>query len=178
MHSHGPLLRFLLLCGTRIQETQLAQWSDIDFKKKRWNIPAQNTKSHRAHWIALPPLALDVLNTLPRGDGNVFPKRTATGVQSWLKRWCEREKIIPAFSPHDLRRTLATRMNELGIAPHVVEAILNHKLQGVAGIYNRSQYEIDRVEAQTKWSKELARLSSGMSKTSGTPKRRATSKRS
>jgi hypothetical protein len=52
-------------------------------------------------------------------------------VQAWLRRRREREEIEPAFTPHDLRRTFATRLSNLGVMPHIVEKILNHTLQGV-----------------------------------------------
>jgi integrase len=83
---------------------------------------------------------------------------TATGVQSWLKRWCEREGIHPTFTPHDLRRTAATRMNSIGVAPHVVEKILNHSVQGLMATYNRADYAKERMDAQEKWARSLVHL--------------------
>ena len=47
---------------------------------------------------------------------------------------------IPHWVPHDLRRTAATQMADLGVLPHVVEKILNHTMQGVMGVYNRHDY--------------------------------------
>jgi integrase len=80
-------------------------------------------------------------------------------VQSWLRRWCEREKIAaPAFTPHDLRRTAATRLNTLGVMPHVVEKILNHTMQGVMATYNRAEYERERIDAMQRWADELDRI--------------------
>lgn len=154
----GNLVRFLLVGGQRITETQLARWDEIDLQKRVWSIPAERTKSHRAHWVSLPPLAVDVLNALPRSDNNVFRNRTANGTQTWLREFCKREAIVPAFTPHDLRRTVATRMNELGVAPHVVEKIMNHAMAGVMRIYNRAQYEAERIEGQAKWAKSLSVL--------------------
>ncbi len=51
---------------------------------------------------------------------------------------------MPAWRLHDLRRTCATGMSELGVAPHVVESALNHVSgfrAGVAGMYNHAKYE-------------------------------------
>lgn len=154
--SHTPLLRFLLLTGQRIGEAQGAQWGDV--KGDRWIIPAANSKNRRAHWVSLSRQAMAVLRDRPADRAHLFAERSATATQAWVKRWCERNKIDPAFTPHDLRRTMATRMNDLGVAPHVVEKILNHTMQGVMAIYNRAEYAEEREKAMILWGKELAKI--------------------
>ena len=62
------------------------------------------------------------------------------------------------FSPHDFRRTARTHLEALGIAPHVAERCLNHKLRGVVGIYNRHDYFEERKEALQKWADLLCSL--------------------
>ena len=64
---------------------------------------------------------------------------------------------------HDLRRTMVTMMNEeLGIAPHVIEAVVNHvsglAKAGVVGVCNRALYLDDRRRALTVWSQYLTKL--------------------
>jgi integrase len=103
-------------------------------------------------------LALSVLDALPRNGENIFARTGNTSVQAWTSRFCEREKIIPAFTPHDLRRTAATRCGDLGVAPHVVEKLLNHRMQGVMAAYNRAEYEGERVAATQAWATELERI--------------------
>ena len=91
-------------------------------------------------------------------------------VRLWLRR---RPTTLPAdprvmshalrrlkmtFTPHDLRRTFATQLAELGVAPHVVEKLLNHQMTGVMAVYNRAKYWPDRVAAQKLWGRTLARL--------------------
>jgi integrase len=154
--QHVPLLQFLLLTGQRIGEAQRATWANV--RADRWHIPAEHAKNDRAHWCALSRQALTLLAGVNRGRELVFGTATDTGVQAWVRRWCEREKISPAFTPHDLRRTCATRLNSLGIMPHVVEKILNHTMQGVMAVYNRAEYESERVEAMQRWADELDRL--------------------
>ena len=63
-----------------------------------------------------------------------------------------------SFTPHDLRRTFATRVNELKVGPHVVEKILNHKMSGVMAVYNQADYEDERVVAMQLWADELQRI--------------------
>jgi integrase len=154
--QHLPLLRFLLLTGQRIGEAQRATWSHV--RGDRWHIPAEHSKNGRAHWVALSRQVLALLRGQDSGRELVFGTATDTGVQAWLRRWCEREEIEPAFTPHDLRRTFATRLNTQGIAPHVVEKTLNHRMEGVMAVYNRAEYETERVEAMQRWADELDRI--------------------
>ncbi|MBL2624453.1 integrase, partial [Klebsiella pneumoniae] len=57
-----------------------------------------------------------------------------------------------------LRRTLATHMNNMGIAPHVVEQLLGHSMPGVMAIYNRSLYLPEKLDALNKWYDRLELL--------------------
>jgi integrase len=62
--------------------------------------------------------------------------------------------LLAPWTLHDIRRTVATRLADLGVLRHVIEAILNHvsgHKAGVAGIYNRSTYAAETREALTKW---------------------------
>ena len=154
--QNTPLLRFLMLTAQRIGETQLAEWSMLN--GPRWDIPPEITKNGKPHWCALSRQALALLETQDKGRDLIFGTVTNTGVQAWLRRWCEREKITPAFTPHDLRRTAATRMNELGVAPHVVEKILNHSMQGVMAVYNKAEYAEERAAAMQTWADALERI--------------------
>jgi integrase len=157
--QHVPLLRFLLLTGQRIGEAQRAPWTNV--RGNRWHIPSEHSKNHRAHWVALSREALAALRGQSDTRELIFGTATDTGVQAWLRRWCEREDIAPAFTPHDLRRTFATRLNSLGVMPHIVEKILNHTLQGVMAVYNRAEYEAERVESMQRWADEITRLLRG-----------------
>jgi integrase len=154
--AHTPLLRFLLLTGQRIGEAQRARWSHVH--DDRWHIPKEHSKNHRAHWVALSHQALALLRGQDQSRELVFGTATDTGVQAWLRRWCERERISPAFRPHDLRRTCATRLNTLGVLPHIAEKILNHTMQGVMAVYNRAEYEAERIEAMQRWGNDLDRI--------------------
>jgi hypothetical protein len=60
----------------------------------------------------------------------------------------------PAWALHDIRRTVATGMAEIGVQPHVIEAVLNHvsgHKAGVAGVYNRASYAGEMAAALDKW---------------------------
>jgi integrase len=155
-HRHGDLLRYLLLTGARIGEAQKARWEHI--VGDRWTIPREHSKNKRAHWVPLPGQALAILERQDRDRQLVFGITSDTAVQAWLRRWCEAKKIDPAFVPHDCRRTFATRLNELGVAPHVVEKMLNHTLPGVMAVYNRAEYTAERIAAAQQWADALDQL--------------------
>jgi hypothetical protein len=59
---------------------------------------------------------------------------------------------------HDLRRSVATGMADIGIQPHIIEAVLNHvsgHKGGIAGIYNRAQYATEKAHALARWDEHL-----------------------
>src|SRR5262249_44815133 len=96
----------------------------------------------------------------------VFGASGSSGFSGWSR--C-RERLdealgIPPWTIHDLRRSAATHMAEIGIEPHIVEAILNHvsgHKGGVAGIYNRAAYETKKVTALARWAKHVAAIVEG-----------------
>lgn len=147
-HHYGALLRFLLLTGLRISEAQNAKLEHLDGDKL--HIP--ENKSARPHWVFVSPLAR---KQITNKTGHLFDDRSATAIQGWLKR------RNTGWTPHDLRRTFATRIAGLGVAPHVVEKMLNHSLGGVMAIYNRNDYEPERIAATKAWEKEIGRITGG-----------------
>ena len=71
---------------------------------------------------------------------------------------------IAPFTWHDLRRSVASGMAALGIAPHVIESILNHRsgvISGVARIYNRHDFRAEKAHALATWAAHLDRLEHG-----------------
>jgi integrase len=71
---------------------------------------------------------------------------------------------LPPWTLHDLRRTAVTGMAELGVAPHVVEAVVNHvsgHKGGIAGVYNRATYAAEKREALQRWADHVERLAAG-----------------
>lgn len=136
--ENARLCRFLLLTGVRIGEAQNAAPEATD--SHMWHIPAEFSKNGDAHWVYLTNTAKTQLE-----DGGF--NQTPTTVQAWLRRWCDKHEISPRFTPHDLRRTVSTRLNDAGIEPYVVEKLLNHRMQGVMAVYNRAEYAEQRIKA-------------------------------
>jgi integrase len=83
---------------------------------------------------------------------------------AWSKSKAILDRRLHGMAPyrlHDLRRSAATHMAELGVFPHIIEAILNHvsgHKSGVAGIYNRARYEGEMRTALQKWGDYVTKL--------------------
>jgi integrase len=119
-----------------------------------WWLPASRAKSKRLQKVYLSPFARRILAYSvelygPRPFG--FHHRT-------LSQATARLKFDPPFTPHDFRRTMATRLSDLGVAPHVVEKLLNHKMAGVMAVYNQAEYLPERRAAWRLWGVTLAKL--------------------
>src|SRR5262249_56551431 len=90
----------------------------------------------------------------------VFGRDDRHGFRGWAfsKARLDGRAAIPAWRIHDLRRTAATGMIDLGIQPHIVEAVLNHvsgHRSGVAGIYNRATSATGKREALERWAEHV-----------------------
>jgi integrase len=155
--DHGRIVRLLALTGCRRQEVGGMAWSELDLERGAWTIPAARTKNARAHELPLPPLALSIIESVPRmvSREQLFGVR-GSGFTRWSasKRELDERAGVAEWHLHDLRRTTATRMADLKVQPHIIEAVLNHHSghrAGVAGIYNRSVYTNEVRAALALW---------------------------
>src|SRR5262249_18385516 len=172
-HSLGDdrfsnIVRLLLLTGQRRSEIGKLQWSEIDFARKLIVLTPERTKNSRTHELPLSAQALAILAGMPRRADFLFGKR---GFSDWsgAKHELDQRLHIADWHLHDLRRTAATQMAELGIQPHIIEAVLNHvsgHKGGVAGIYNRARYADAMRDALQKWADHVEALIVGTRKQS------------
>lgn len=144
-------LGLVMLTGQRSSEVLSLKPSAID-DQHWWYL--QTTKAGRPHKVYLtrPARALLHIATKYFGDNPFGNDHRAL---SHAVRRILPAVGIPHFTPHDLRRTMATRLADVGIAPYVVEKMLNHQMEGVMSIYNRSEYMIERKAAWEKWAEIL-----------------------
>jgi integrase len=162
-YPFGTLVQLLLLTAQRRNEVALMRWQDIDEAGGVWAIPAEVAKNGKPHLVPLSHLALARLASVPRLHASlVFPARgndtTTFSGFSKLKAKTDQLSSITGWTLHDLRRSAATHMGRLGVAPHVVERILNHEsgsFRGVAGVYNRFHYLPEMREALERWAKHI-----------------------
>jgi integrase len=173
----GPLCKLLLLTGCRLSEIARMSRVELSDDLATLRLPGERTKNSLPHDVPLPPLAREILNGLPQfpGCGFVFSTAGKTPVAGFSKyktrldaaMLAEAKKEngkIPPWRLHDLRRTCATGMAGIGIAPHVIEAVLNHisgAKASVAGTYNREAYEPEKRAALLRWSQHVQGLVSG-----------------
>ncbi|CAN1519359.1 XerC Integrase [Burkholderiaceae bacterium] len=138
--GHKGILQFILLTGCRIGEVRNGY-----FDGDEWVIEEKHSKNKRAHRIHLTKLAQTVYETHCYTDD---------AVTIALRNWRFKHGITDAWTPHDLRRTFATRIAGIpNMGLHIVEKLLNHKLQGVLSVYNKHDYEPERKAALETWSK-------------------------
>ena len=152
-------LRLVLVLAQRPGEIAAMQWEEID-SENVWTIP--ETKSGRTHRVPLSPLAIELLNSLPRkADGPVFPSPLDPREsirRSALARLLNRGRAIlgmERFTPHDLRRTAGSKMTEMGVSRFVLSRILNHADRGITSVYDRHGYDAEKRAALNAWGEKL-----------------------
>jgi integrase len=166
----GRIVRLLALTGARRAEIAGMCWSELDLDNGLWSLPKERAKNKRALLLPLPPLALSIIKSVPErvGRDQLFGDRAASGFTDWSHAKQALDQRLAgkakAWRLHDLRRTCATRMADLGVQPHVIEAVLNHyggHRAGVAGVYNRSPYEREMRGALALWANHVATIVEG-----------------
>jgi integrase len=170
-NDYGDIVRLLALTGQRRDEIGSLRWSEVNLDKALISLPSERTKNSRPHDIPLSPAALSILKARPRRAGRDHVFGGPNGFRGWSNyktaidaRIAAKGAIAP-WRLHDLRRTCSTRLHdELGIAPHVVEAVLNHvsgHKAGVAGVYNRALYNKEKAIALARWAERLMAIVTG-----------------
>jgi integrase len=154
----SDIVRLLVLTGQRRTEIGGLRWSEVDLDRGLIVLPPDRTKNKRQHELPMSTQVRAVLERQPRSGELVWGRR-------WLS-WSHGKAILDKrlngvgeWRLHDLRRTAATIMAELGVLPHIIEAILNHvsgHRAGVAGIYNRAKYQADMRDALERWGEHVA----------------------
>jgi integrase len=162
--TFGSIVKLLLLTGQRRNEIGGLRWSEVDLAKGVIVLPGSRTKNGREHTIPLSGQAQAIIEAQPRRNTTeLVCGAGADGFSGWAKGKAalHRKLRIAPWRLHDLRRSAATGMAELGVQPHIIEAVLNrvssHKA-GVAGIYNRARYAGEMREALQKWADHLEEI--------------------
>jgi len=168
LDQYSSIVRLLLLSGARREEIGALQWAETDLDRAIISLPSERTKNGRPFDIPLSQPTLAIIKAQPRNDRAFVFGRGTHGFKGWTGgklRLDKRIKIEPSWTLHDLRRTLSTVMHErLGVQPHIVEACLNHvsgHQGGVAGVYNRSTYAVEKRRALEVWANHLLSVVEG-----------------
>jgi integrase len=156
-NDFGRVIKLLFATGQRKMEIAGLQWGEVDIAKRLISLPGARVKNGKPHDVPLSDLALEVLAECPRWRDSVFAalawkaKADLDASLSEMAHW----------TIHDVRRSCVTRMAELGVQPHIIEAIINHvsgHKAGVAGIYNRATYAPEKAAALQLWAHHLRAL--------------------
>jgi integrase len=167
----GPIVRLLILTGQRREEVCGMHWQELDRAERLWTLPGQRTKNSEFNTIPLNQLAMIELDRLAGGEkwprnGRVFATASGAGFAGYHKGKMKLDSAIeetegeplPPWRLHDLRRTLATNFQRLGVRFEVTEAVLNHvsgSRAGVAGVYQRHDWKEEKRHALDDWNKHL-----------------------
>jgi len=157
-------LKLQLVTAQRIGEVVGATWSEIDRAKHEWLIPGERAKNGRANLVPLSSLATTLLSEVgTENSAFVFPAtRKATALRIDVVTHHLVEVIahlgMGHFTSHDLRRTAATKLAELGTPRVVIDAILNHKDPTVGAVYDRHTYAKEKRKALDAWASRLKKV--------------------
>jgi integrase len=151
-YPYGPAVQLLILTGARRDEIASLRWSEI--VGDTISLSGDRTKNGQAHIIPLSQPARDLLGKLPRVVGRDFVfSNGMRPISCWPRATAELPKFANHWTIHDLRRTLATGLQRLGIPLQVTEAVLNHtgSRAGIVGIYQRHDYAQEKRAALDAW---------------------------
>ncbi len=173
----GPIVRLLITTGQRREEVCGMQWQELDRVERLWTLPSQRTKNNEPNSIPLNELAMAELDALAGGEkwprkGRVFATASGAGFTGYHKGKVKLDSVIeeregeplPPWRLHDLRRTLATNFQRLGVRFEVTEAVLNHvsgSRAGVAGVYQRHDWKDEKAKALKDWNDHLVQILPG-----------------
>ena len=174
-------VKMVLVTGQRPGEVSGMHSREID--GSWWTIPAARAKNGEEHRVYLTTTAQSLI---PHGERFTFmsPRKSQqlnrNSLASLVKRCtvqsanepgqptagiyqvaAETGQItlnMPQWTPHDLRRTMATKLSEMGFADGTIDAVLNHKKRGIVATYNRNRYDREKQEAMDAWERKLMQI--------------------
>jgi integrase len=159
--DYSRIVRLCLLTGCRREEIGGLRWDEVNDDQLR--IGTECMKGGVAHEVPLVPA---IAGALPvRHEGICVFGRRGNGFSGWSKsktaldaKLANADYSLKPWTLHDLRRTFSTRLHDAGIEPVVVEALLAHKQQGVAAVYNRASFRAAKRAALERWHSMLAKV--------------------
>jgi integrase len=167
----------MLLTLTRRQETALACWRDVNMEAQAWAI--SETKNGETHVVPLSRQAMDLLRfrrsdddagnpQLPEPSAFIFATSTGAPLGNWDRetKALQDASGTKGWTRHDLRRTGATMLGEMGELPDISEAALNNVSirSPLAATYNRSRYRPQVAAALQRLADALDSIEDGAAK--------------
>ena len=159
-----------LIYGCRLTEARTVRYCDLDWESKVWTVPAEISKTGRPIRRPITSIGEELFKRGIMTSSSkiyLFPGQIEDApveVHSCNRLISRlRAKLgIPHWRIHDARRTLSTRLSEVGVMPHITEVMLGHTLIGVMAVYNKHDWLTDQAAGYEQWwgliSKELSRV--------------------
>jgi integrase len=154
---YGTLTKLLILTGCRRNE--ISKLEPGELRADAIELPPDKVKTGAAHTIPLTTLMRRVLATCPKSNrryvltGTEAPVSNGNSAKNALST-----PGLPRWTFHDLRRSFATGLQRLGVQPHIIELALNHKIKGIAGVYQKHRYAAEVKAAFELWSAHIETL--------------------
>src|SRR5262249_14189725 len=128
--DYGRIIRLLILTGSRRAEIGDMRWSEINPEKGTWTLPAERSKNGKQLTLPVMPMMREIIDAVPRmATRDALFGRRSKGFTAWS--WKESKPALDArsgvtgWTVHDIRRSVATKMADIGVQPHIIEAALN-----------------------------------------------------
>ena len=167
-YPFGTFVKLLLVTGQRREEVSSMRWDEI--RGDLWVIPGPKTKNGKEHEVPLSPLAMEIIQGIPKVDDYFFSSgrsRSGKPVSGHSKAKVRLDALIakslpegrgfPHWTFHDLRRTVRTHMSALGISREIAEKVLNHTDSSINAVYDRHAYAPEKRKALEEWGKLMAK---------------------
>ncbi|MCF8037816.1 MAG: tyrosine-type recombinase/integrase [Desulfohalobiaceae bacterium] len=173
------VLEMILRTAQRPGEVRLMEKGEIDREKMIWTIPSEKTKNGIQQTVPLTQKMLSIIDVAESTSNSSYvfcsPRKTKVSTSSGIKtfepiglcslsqamRKALEESSIERVTPHDLRRSAATIISELGFNRLIVDKILAHKDPTVGGVYDRHGYDKEKRQALEAWESELEKALTG-----------------
>jgi integrase len=183
-YPFARVYQLLIVTGQRRTEVAGLVWQELDRANAVWTLPPDRSKNGETHLVPLSALAIELLDDLAQTvtgskehpikwpvKGFVFTTTGKTHVSGYsrakerlddaISKMPKNGAPMPDWVVHDLRRTLATGLQRLGVRFEVTEAVLNHisgSRSGIAGIYQRHDWKEEKRLALDDWAEHVAAI--------------------
>jgi len=162
----GVIVQCLIFTAQRRNEVSDMRWAELDLDQNLWTIPGERTKNEKPHFVHLTEQVKTVVSNMPAIGEFVFTSNGETPFSGFskAKKRLDKNSGITDWRLHDIRRTVATGMATLGIAPHIADKVLNHQsgaISGVAAVYQRHDFLAERKSALEAWGNHVQGLIDG-----------------
>ena len=162
----GALVKLLILTGQRRDEVAQMQWAEVNLEAALWLLPPERVKNKLAHEIPLSAPVIAVLRALPRiGDQFMLTTSGESPSSNYSKHKRRLDALLPAdmlpWRLHDLRRSVASGMAQIGVSLPVIEKCLNHisgTFSGIVSVYQKHTFADEKRAAFEAWGAFVANL--------------------